>query len=79
MRRTGAQLKPVPQRDLGRGFDVLAAFQSLETSRKMALYDLLMFGTIANFRKTVEFLWPFSTKEDSIRLEGFIRRRLNAD
>ncbi len=66
-------------RDLGRPFDVVNAFQELETTRKMALYDLLMFGTEANFRKTVEFLWPQSNKSDAVKLESFVRRRLNAD
>ena len=82
MRPTSA-IKQFPQRqharDLGRPFEVINAFQDLETSRKMALYDLLMFGTAANFRKTVEFLWPQSSKGDAVKLETFVRRRLNAD
>ncbi len=81
MRPTSA-LKQYPTgnaRDLGRPFDVVNAFQTLETTRKMALYDLLMFGTAANFRKTVEFLWPQANKSDAVRLESFVRRRLNAD
>lgn len=81
MRPAGA-IKKYPignARDLGRAFDVINAFQTLETTRKMALYDLLMFGTAANFRKTVEFLWPQSGRGDAVKLESFIRRRLNAD
>lgn len=69
-------------RDLGCDFDVLAAFQGLETSRKMALYDLIMFGCVdggANLRKTIEFLWPQASHKDAMKLEHFLRKRLNAD
>jgi hypothetical protein len=38
-----------------------------------------MFGTVANFQKTIEFLWPQSSKADALKLESFVRRRLNAD
>lgn len=69
-------------RDIGRGFDVLTAFSALETNRKMALYDILMCGSIdggANFRKTVEFLWPQASHKDASKLEFFLRQRLNMD
>lgn len=69
-------------RDIGRRFDVLNAFQSLEINRKMALFDLLMIGETddtMSFRRTVEFLWPHSSRSDVVKLEGFLRRRLNAE
>ena len=69
-------------RDLGRSFEVLTAFSDLETNRKMALYDILMCGSIdggANFRKTVEFLWPQASHKDAVKLEFFLRQRLNMD
>ena len=69
-------------RDLGQQFDVLAAFAGLETRRKMALYDILMYGCVdggSNFRKTVEFLWPQASHKDTMRLETFLRQRLNMD
>lgn len=68
------------ERDLGRNFDVFGAFQALETNRKMALYDLLMFGSGAQtFKQTIEFLWPQSSSSDATKLEHFLRNRLNAD
>lgn len=69
-------------RDLGKNFDVLHAFQALETNRKMALFDLLMVGNNDNsssFKRTVEFLWPHSTRGDVLKLESFLRRRLNTE
>lgn len=71
----------VPMRDIGRGFDVLGAFQQLETSRKMALFDILMAANddhSNSFRRTVEFLWPHSSRHDAMRLETFLRRRLSS-
>ena len=67
-------------RDIGQKFNVLNAFADLETRRKMALYDLLMHGSMdggANFRKTVEFLFPQASHADAIQLEAFLRQRLN--
>ena len=64
----------------GYSFNVMNAFAVLETRRKMALYDLLMHGSIdggANFRKTVEFLWPQASHKDAMKLEAFLRQRLN--
>ena len=68
-------------RDLGRNFDVLGAFQALETNRKMALFDLLMAANSnsSSFKRTVEFLWPQSSNKDVIKLESFLRRRLNTE
>jgi hypothetical protein len=67
-------------RDIGQSFNVLEAFVALETRRKMALYDLLMHGSMdggSNFRKTVEFLWPQASHADATQLEAFLRQRLN--
>ena len=82
MRKNSGKLKPANDTNfkLGHRFDVLTAFQSLETNRKMALYDLLMFGNGREpFAKTVEFLWPQSNGSDATKLEHFLRRRLNAE
>lgn len=69
-------------RDIGHDFEVLNAFSALETNRKMALYDILISGSIdggANFRKTVEFLWPQASHKDASKLEKFLRERLNME
>lgn len=69
-------------RDLGQSFNVMDAFAVLETKRKMGLYDLLMHGSIdggSSFRKTVEFLWPQASHADAVKLETFLRQRLNMD
>lgn len=66
-----------PQSHPANGFDVVAAFSKLETSRKMALFDQLMCGRANAYRNTLKSFWPESNDTDARKLEIVLRARLD--
>ena len=57
-------------------FDIFAAFEKLETSRKLALVDQLFHaGNYAYFNMVQKF-WPDANETDSMKLERLLRTRI---
>lgn len=67
--------QPYAQQDTG--FDVVAAFSGLETTRKMTLFDQLMCGRANAYRNTLKSFWPQSNDNDARKLEIILRARLD--
>ncbi len=57
-------------------FDIFAAFEQLETSRKLALCDQLFHeGNFAYFSMVQKF-WPEANELDTLKLERLLRARI---
>ena len=58
-------------------FDVVSAFSSLDTNRKMALFDQILGNRVNAYRNTMKSFWPNSTEEDARKLELILRSRMS--
>ncbi len=57
-------------------FDIFAAFEKLDTNRKLALCDQLFHaGNFAYFNMVQKF-WPDANEMDSMKLERLLRTRI---
>lgn len=57
-------------------FDIVEAFQDLDSQRKAALIDQLVNSGTTSFRSTARLFWPQSTDADARRLERLLRRQI---
>lgn len=58
------------------GFDIFAAFEKLDTSRKLALVDQLFHAGSFAYLNMVQKFWPEANETDSSKLERMLRARI---
>ena len=58
------------------GFDIFAAFEKLETNRKLALVDQLFHAGSFAYLNMVQKFWPEANEIDSSKLERMLRARI---
>ena len=57
-------------------FDIFAAFEKLDTNRKLALVDQLFHGGNYAYFNMVQKFWPEANEIDSMKLERLLRTRI---
>jgi len=57
-------------------FDIFAAFEKLETNRKLALVDQLFHAGNHAYFNMVQKFWPDANEQDSMKLERLLRARI---
>lgn len=57
-------------------FDIFAAFERLDTNRKLALCDRLFHNGNFAYFNMVQKLWPEANEVDSMKLERMLRVRI---
>jgi hypothetical protein len=57
-------------------FDIFAAFEKLETKRKLFLCDQLFHSGNHAFVSMVQKIWPMANETDSMKLERLLRNRI---
>lgn len=57
-------------------FDIFAAFEKLETGRKLALVDQLFHAGSYAYLNMVQKFWPEANEQDSTKLERLLRSRI---
>lgn len=58
------------------GFDIFAAFEKLDTNRKLALVDQLFHAGSFAYLNMVQKFWPEANETDSSKLERMLRARI---
>lgn len=57
-------------------FDIFAAFEKLDTNRKLALVDQLFHAGTYAYLNMVQKFWPDANEMDSAKLERLLRARI---
>ena len=76
MKATTFRNYELPQQAASPHFDIFAAFEKLETNRKLALCDQLFHAGNFAFIKMVQKFWPEAQDMDSLKLEHLLRKRI---